>query len=132
MKNIFFFIIQHCLYWLPILVFRVQLGYNSKRILLNKYRPCQTNKYLKYFDFDIGEDFSSVDGNNRSDHFWSNNTISQMGFNWVWFGSWFSAFFFGLSNFNPKSVIFMFILSSKSSSLSSWEQLNEFFWFHFQ
>jgi len=77
-------------------------------------------------DLDWVEDFTVVNTDDVSNHFWHNNTVSQMSFDSGWLFTWLTLFF-RLFTFHVESVVSVFDFSGKSSSLSGSEQFDDLF-----
>ena len=84
-----------------------------------------------WFDLNGVENLTVVHTNNRSDHFWHNNHVSQVGLDdsrlLIWLGSQ-----LGGSQFVDQTHRLGSQSSGESSSNSGTAQLGEFFGWHFQ
>ncbi len=82
------------------------------------------------FDFNWVEELTVVNSDDASNHFWHNDAVSEMGFDYSGFLSG-KTVLFSLNAFHVESVISMFNFSSESSSLPGSEEFNNFFGWEF-
>ncbi|EER33666.1 40S ribosomal protein S15 [Candida tropicalis MYA-3404] len=83
-----------------------------------------------WFDFNSVENFTIVNTDNRTNHFWNNDHVSQVSFDSSWSFIWLSVSS-GNSQFFNQTHWFGVQTSGESSSDSSTTQFGEFFSWHF-